>query len=257
MITIDLLETGSVPDLFTYDAENPTQYTEWLSWWFLRNFSAMQAAGFKWTDGQTIAEEEELETILGIWTAQNNLITQQTDYLKDIKYTFNERRKSMPKGFTLSSFIKSEAFSYLVEFLLAIFPGEIDDTIYHLIREYAQSLLGHAVEWLENTYTKGAALCERMREENTKIRDMPMSMANYKLRSQIITQHDESIQSLMAQVAHGETQVQTISNVKDSSEIAKWLKHIALSEHVIECPYTGMCIYDKSEIVEEARGPED
>lgn len=189
-----------------------------------------------------------------VWTAQTNLINQQIAYLDDIKTTFAEKRAHLPVGFSMDAFTESNFFKYLAEIAIKkvidlitdIIPGEIDDLIIDNFAEYGVKLMGAALCWLQKIYYAGSQLCERMKEENAAIAAMPASWEDYAVRSEIIKQHDFSIQSLMAQIALAEKEVIQQSSVDSLDKISKNLSELSLGEAVVQCPHTGDYIYSRS-----------
>ena len=204
-------------------------------------------------------EEEELApgddaVLQSVWTAQTNLINQQIAYLDDVKTTFAEKRAHLPVGFSMDAFVESNFFKYLAEvavrkvidIITDIIPGEIDDLIIDNFAEYGVKLMGAALCWLQKIYYAGSQLCERMKEENAAIAAMPASWEDFAVRSEIIKQHDLSIQSLMAQVALAENEVMQQSSVDSLDKISKNLSEFSLGEAVVQCPHTGDYIYARS-----------
>ena len=204
-------------------------------------------------------EEEELApgddaVLQSIWVAQTNLINQQIAYLDDIKTTFAEKRAHLPVGFSMDAFTESNFFKYLAEIAIKkvidlitdIIPGEIDDLIIDNFAEYGVKLMGAALCWLQKIYYAGSQLCERMKEENAAIAAMPASWEDYAVRSEILKQHDLSIQSLMAQVALAEKEVIQQSSVDSLDKISKNLSELSQGEAVVQCPHTGDYIYSRS-----------
>lgn len=189
-----------------------------------------------------------------VWTAQTNLINQQIAYLDDVKTTFAEKRAHLPVGFSMDAFVESDFFRYLAEvavrkvidIITDIIPGEIDDLIIDNFAEYGVKLMGAALCWLQKIYYAGSQLCERMKEENAAIAAMPASWEDYAVRSEIVKQHDLSIQSLMAQVALAEKEVMQQSSVDSLDKISKNLSEFSLGEAVVQCPHTGDYIYARS-----------
>lgn len=153
----------------------------------------------------------------GLWTAQSNLITQQSAYLDDIKATFTEKREDLHVSFTMKQFTESKPFKYLADiavkkvtdWLTDAYPGVADDAILDTIATYTPKAMGWALVWLDKQFLAGGILCERMKEENTQLLTMTSSFDAYKLRSEILSQHDLTVQSLLSQVALVEGQVRT------------------------------------------------
>jgi hypothetical protein len=263
MAKVDMYLPATIPDVFSHEPGD-TLFTEMLSFTMLQNLVRMQEAGFQWDDGQMTPEE--LAVFSAAWTAQTRVIEQQSKYLKDIKSTFNAKHQALPSAFKWSEFVKSDIFDWLVKTVLALIPGTIDDALYYAITEYGISLLGMAVELLEILYTSGGLLCDRMRDENTKVQHLPMSKENYRLRSQVIRQHDMSIQSMMMQISHAEQQIQQNPTTAESAtetehgtprtvaeileDMSLTLKRIEASEHVIDIDgrsfYTKSLVYDEN-----------
>lgn len=151
-----------------------------------------------------------------LWTAQGNLITQQNAYLDDIKDTFTTIREQLNVGFTMQQFTESNAFKFmadlavkkLTDWITDAWPGLADDAILDTISTYAPKAMGWGLVWLHKQLLAGGILCERMKEENLQLLNLSSSFDGYKLRSDIISQHDLTVQSLLAQVALVETQLQ-------------------------------------------------
>ena len=183
----------------------------------------------------------------GLWQAQSNLIEQQNAYLDDIKETFTQKRDEMGDNFDMRAFTESDTFKALVgaavkkiiDLITDFIPGVVDDMIVDTIASYAPRAIGWGLTWLKKHYTAGAILCERMKEENLQLLELTASVDMYRLRSQVISQHDATIQSLLAQVAQVETQL--IEEMNQES-----ITSADTSEPVIQCPHTGDYIYTKS-----------
>ena len=190
-----------------------------------------------------------LETL---WTAQNKLIERQISYLKDIKDTYAEKRQDLPQGFSMRSFVQSDFFKWAVSFALTLIPGEIDDAIYQALQEHAHKVIGWALVWLQKAYYAGSLLCAAMADENAYLLKLEKSLENYKLRSTIITQHDQSIQSLLQQVSLAESQAAAMAAKQTIDEEKRAFMKEALSERVFECPYSGMCLGEKNGVAESS-----
>ena len=144
-----------------------------------------------------------------LWAAQTNLIEQQSAYLDDIKDTFATMRENLNVSFTMKQFTDSNAFKFMADlavkkvtdWLTDAWPGLADDPILDTISTYAPKAIGWGLVWLHKQLLAGSIMCERMKEENLQLVALVHSLDMYKLRSDIITQHDLTIQSLLAQVA--------------------------------------------------------
>lgn len=196
----------------------------------------------------------ETPTVEGIdenvWKAQDMLLTRQMGYLKDIKDTYAEKRQDLPQGFSMRNFVQSDFFKWAVEFALTLIPGDIDDTLYKLIQEHAHKVIGWALVWLQKAYYAGSLLCAAMYEENGYILKLAPTRQNYELRSKIITQHDQSIQSLLQQVALAESQAAQMAAKQTIDEEKRAFMKEALSERIFECPYSGICLGEKNGVAE-------
>lgn len=179
-----------------------------------------------------------------LWTAQSNLLDQQSVYLDDVKATFAEKRQNLNVGFDMKSFVESDIFKWLtdiaikkiVDLVTDVIPGVQDDLIFDTLVEFAPKAIGSGLIWLNKQYLAGSQLCERMKEENALLTTVKKSFEYYRLRSDIITQHDETIQSLLSQIALVETQIMTDTTGSAGNE----------SEPVIVCPHTGDYIFAHS-----------
>ena len=185
-----------------------------------------------------------------LWTAQNKLLERQIAYLKDIKDTYAEKRQDLPQGFSMRSFVQSDFFKWAVSFALTLIPGEIDDAIYKALQEHAHKVIGWALVWLQKAYYAGSLLCAAMADENAYLLKLEKSLENYKLRSNVITQHDQSIQSLLQQVALAESQAAQMAAKQTIDEEKRAFMKEALSERVFECPYSGLCLGEKNAVAE-------
>ena len=173
------------------------------------------ATGGTTTGGTTT--EQALTISAELWTAQSNLITQQSSYLSDIKATFTTKREELKVGFTMQQFTESSVFKYLADIAVSkvtdwitdAYPGVADDAMLDTIAKYAPKAIGWALVWLDKQFLAGGLLCDRMIEENNRLITMTNAFDYYKLRSDIVSQHDLTIQSLLSQVALVETQLQT------------------------------------------------
>lgn len=190
-----------------------------------------------------------------LWTAQNNLLERQITYLKDIKDTYAEKRQDLPQGFSMRNFINSDFFKWAVSFALTLIPGEIDDAIYKAMQEHAHKVVGWALVWLQKAYYAGSLLCAAMADENAYLKRLEKSRENYELRSRVIAQHDQSIQSLLQQVALAESQAAQMAAKQSVNEEIKTLEEEkrlfmkeAFSERVFECPYAGLCLGEKNSV---------
>lgn len=185
-------------------------------------FQGLGAAAFYNSAGNLpISGESGGETTVNgipesLWQAQSNLIDQQNAYLDDIKNTFNEKREDLKVGFTMRDFTSSGVFKFLsdlavkkvTDWLTDAYPGVADDALLDTIATYAPRVMGWGLVWLHKQFLAGGILCERMKEENIQLLTLTASIDMYKMRSDIISQHDRTIQSLLSQVALVETQLQ-------------------------------------------------
>ena len=197
------------------------------------------------TTGETpLTPEKTEEFSTELWTAQSNLIEQQNAYLDDVKATFADKRQNLNVGFDMKSFVESDIFKWLtdiaikkiVDLVTDIIPGVKDDLIFDTLVEFAPKAIGSGLIWLNKQYLAGSQLCERMKEENSLLKSVKKSFEYYRLRSDIITQHDETIQSLLSQIALVEKQIMTDTTGNAASE----------KEPVIVCPHTGDYIFAHS-----------
>lgn len=210
-----------------------------------------EEAGGTYSNIFSSEKETENETFSDLlWTAQNRLIERQITYLKDIKDTYAEKRQDLPQGFSMRSFVQSDFFKWAVEFALTLIPGEIDDTLYKLLQEHAHKVIGWALVWLQKAYYAGSLLCAAMADENAYLLKLEKSLENYKLRSNVITQHDQSIQSLLQQVALAESQAAQMAAKQTIDEEKRAFMKEALSERTFECPYSGICLGEKNGVAE-------
>lgn len=181
-----------------------------------------------------------------LWRAQSNLVEQQNAYLDDIKETFTQKRDEMADNFDMASFTESDTFKALVgaaikkiiDLITDFIPGVADDVIVDTIASYAPRAIGWGIVWLKKHFTAGAILCERMKEENIQLLSVTASFEMYRLRSDIISQHDVTIQSLLSQVAQVETQLMNNLNPETTTATTE-----AEKEPVIQCPHTGDFIF--------------
>lgn len=168
------------------------------------------------TTNGTTEDVKNLTISAELWKAQGNLIAQQSSYLSDIKTTFTAKREDLKVGFTMKQFTESGVFKYLADIAVSkitdwitdAYPGVADDAILDTIAKYAPKAIGWALVWLDKQFLAGGILCDRMIEENNQLLIMTNSYDYYKLRSDIISQHDLTVQSLLSQVALVETQLQ-------------------------------------------------
>lgn len=200
--------------------------------------------------GVTDIDSGEMPELL--WKAQDVLLERQIAYLKDIKDTYAEKRQDLPQGFSMRNFVQSDFFKWAVEFALTLIPGDIDDALYKLLQEHAHKVIGWALVWLQKAYYAGSLLCAAMADENAYLRKLENSAENYRLRSNIITQHDLSIQSLLQQVALAESQAAQMAAKQTIDEEKRAFMKEALSERVFECPYSGLCLGEKNGVAESS-----
>lgn len=191
--------------------------------------------------------EEESRFPSSLWEAQNELLGRQIAYLKDIKETYANKRQDLPQGFSMRDFVNSEWFEWAVASLLKLIPGDIDDAIYALVQKHALKTIAWALVWLQKAYYAGSLLCAAMADENAYLLKMSPSFENYQLRATAITQHDQSIQSLLQQVSLAESQAARTQT--DDAE-KEFFKKEALSERVFECPYAGICLGEKNGVAD-------
>lgn len=180
-----------------------------------------------------------------LWKAQDLVLERQISYMKDIKDTYADRRQHL-QGFNMNTFVNSKWFKWAVENLLTLIPGEMDDAIYKLVQEHGVKVIGWCLVWLQKAYYAGSLLCAAMADENAYLKTLTPTIEHYKLRAQIITQHDQSMQVMMQQVALAEKQ---IADQKNDAEKEYW-KWEAMSERVFECPYSGLCLGEKNGIAD-------
>lgn len=216
---------------------------------FLNTYAGVNLSALYTQSGSLTDSEEMLDAL---WTAQNRLIERQITYLKDIKDTYAEKRQDLPQGFSMRSFVQSDFFKWAVSFALTLIPGEIDDAIYKALQEHAHKVIGWALVWLQKAYYAGSLLCAAMADENAYLLKLEQSLENYKLRSNVITQHDQSIQSLLQQVALAESQAAQMAAKQTIDEEKRAFMKEALSERTFECPYSGLCLGEKNGVAESS-----
>ena len=105
-------------------------------------------------------------------------------------------------------FFADMAVKKVTDWLTDAYPGVADDALLDTIATYAPRAMGWGLVWLHKQFLTGGILCERMKEENSQLLTLTASIDLYKMRSDIISQHDLTIQSLLSQVALVETQIQ-------------------------------------------------
>lgn len=183
-----------------------------------------------------------------LWQSQHNLIEQQNAYLDDVKATFAEKRQHLKVGFDMNTFVNSNFFkdfsqavvAKLLDWITDIIPGWKDDLIFDTIAAYGPRALGLGLIWLQKQLLAGSILCERMKEENLQLSKLsPPTFDVYRLRSDIISQHDMTMQSLLSQIALVETQL--MKNVAGGSQAGE-----SSTEPAIMCPHTGDFIFAHS-----------
>ena len=182
-----------------------------------------------------------------LWQSQHNLLEQQNAYLDDVKATFSEKRQHLKVGFSMTEFVNSEFFkdfsqaiiAKLVDWITDMIPGWKDDLIFDTIAAYGPRAIGLGLIWLSKQLLAGSILCERMKEENLQLLKLsPQTFDHYRMRSDIISQHDMTMQSLLQQIALVETQL-----MKD---VAGSQAGESSSEPAIMCPHTGDFIFTHS-----------
>lgn len=182
-----------------------------------------------------------------IWQAQKNLLEQQNAYLDDVKATFAEKRQHLKVGFNMTEFVNSEFFkdfsqaiiAKLVDWITDMIPGWKDDLIFDTIAAYGPRAMGLGLIWLSKQLLAGSVLCERMKEENLQLLKLsPPTYDIYRMRSDIISQHDMTMQSLLQQIALVETQLMKDVAGSQTGETS--------SEPAIMCPHTGDFIFAHS-----------
>lgn len=181
-----------------------------------------------------------------LWKSQQNLLEQQNAYLDDVKNTFAEKRETLKVGFDIKAFVSSDVFkvvsesivSRLVDWITDLIPGIQDDLIFDTVAKYTPRAIGLGMIWLNKQFMAGAVLCERMKEENLQLLKAPQTFDMYRMRSDIISQHDISMQSLLTQIALVETQMM--------QDISGQAQGETDSEPAIRCPHTGDFIFAHS-----------
>lgn len=188
------------------------------------------------------AIEQDQKTLQSAWDAQSAVLDQQSTYLKDVKSLFNAKHKNLPKNFSVANFLKSSYFEWVVAAILKLIPGEFDDVLAKDVLVFVGAIIGEAIELLELFYTAGGTLCDKMRAENTELKNMTASWDAYTLRSQVLTQHDQSMQTLLAQIAQAENQVlHAQSGVSEEKSLINVLEemsanilHLAVNPIIVE-----------------------
>lgn len=182
-----------------------------------------------------------------LWQSQKNLIEQQNAYLDDVKATFAEKRQHLKVGFNMTEFVNSDFFkdfsqaiiAKLVDWITDMIPGWKDDVIFDTIAAYGPRAIGLGLIWLSKQLLAGSVLCERMKEENLQLLKLTSQTYDlYRMRSDIISQHDMTMQSLLSQIALVETQLMKDVAGSQTGETS--------SEPAIRCPHTGDFIFAHS-----------
>jgi len=152
-----------------------------------------------------------------LWLAQTALIDEQSDYLGNIKSTYGALYAEIPKAFSVSGFLKSTWFDWMVkkaiELLPDDIPGNLDDAAIAGAISWGAKKAAIAWDFCSRFYNDGINYCDAMIEENNEIGKLPNSRDNYELRNKILKQHTDAIQSLMQQaaLAEGDAQFPTLT----------------------------------------------
>jgi len=184
-----------------------------------------------------------------VWMAQNIILNRQSDYLRSLGNDYAAKWESTPaklRDSTVKETMVERFLQWLAGNVAEYFWGPVAGDLAAL----GIALIAVAIRTLQALYSEGVALCNAMIEENNALAALEASRENYALRSSIISQHDLSIQNLIAKIGDSEKQVYTSIELK---EINETLKMMQAEEHVIECPLTGHCIYTKS-LVADLKG---
>lgn len=202
MATVDT-STLDVPAYTTYSDLDPTKQQENLAYINEQLWDFMKLAGFVLSDGQMDSAEQD--AFQSLWNAQNDLIQQQSDYCDEVKATFEANRELLPDN--PDAFIADLLWEFgewivgrIVTFFFGPFWGEA--------AEIGVYLLGALIRTLDTLYTEGGELCDKIKAENNALLNLPFSKENYQIRSQVISQHDGTLQTLLTHVLALEGQLQ-------------------------------------------------
>lgn len=220
MAILDLTEL-SVPAEEVYDLDYPTRNQENLANVNLQIWAKAQANGYILDDGQIPSEELSIwETM---WDAQNDVLIRQSDYLDEVKSIFNEKANNLPETPSFWETVLEQIVEEGLEYIAVAFGGLLGYFIYEL----GWVLFEWAVNSIKNLYSEGGQICDKLRMENNAISSLPMTRDNYRLRSQIITQHDVAIGNIIQHIGLEE---QRLTNPPKSKEESS----TELSEDVTE-----------------------
>lgn len=246
MALIDV-STITVPSHTEYSATDPTKQQENLAYINEQLWEMMKQAGFVLTDNQM--DQAEKDAFQTLWDKQNDLIQQQSDYLDDVKDTFNAKADSLPSGFSVEDLI-AEYGGSVAYVIVSYFFG----TTAGSIAKFAVEVIGLGIDILEKLYTAGGGYCDTMKEENDALLNLPFSKENYQIRSQIMTQHSHAIDNLLSHIMHAEEQVsegfRTVPSSQESEvlqEISETLKQIEAHENIINLD--GVDIWTESGVI--------
>lgn len=150
-------------------------------------------------------EHEPIDAAL--WTAQTGIIDAQSDYLMKIKDVLNEKFRGLPKmTSTRAIFIKSILSWIAGKVAQYLHPSPFIDEIVESIFGFLWDLMSFLVSILTNYVT----LCDAMKAENTALNSIENTRANYQLRREILTQHYQTVDAIIAHINACESSITAI-----------------------------------------------
>lgn len=151
--------------------------------------------------GDTETPEEFSATL---WEAQAGVITQQSAFITKIQEDFKKKYDETPTmdEITQTTFIE-EFIEWLAGRVVAYFWGPTAGQI----AEFSVALACLAIKLLNVLLQESIEICDALVKENNELLTLATSRENYLLRSQIISQHDNSIANILASIATTEDQL--------------------------------------------------
>ncbi len=154
-----------------------------------------------------------------VWLAQNAVLDNQNAFLDDLATQYEDRKNKLPETSTdeilkeVLEFVVGEGAAWLLAKWMTKIPivGEVLEGYIDDIAGFVVSLGFIAYDWLKSMYSAGTQFCNKIADENHALLALEQTRQNYELRSQIIVQHEHSIQNMILIVNATEKQAQEIT----------------------------------------------
>lgn len=164
-----------------------------------------------------------------LWQGQNGLLQGEIEYCDQLSDLWKKQQAALPQETGIIWAFVQELlegfFGVLIGGLVA--AGTENPALGKVAGFLAEALVGVAIEKLKDFFTKGVALCDGIKADDTSLLALEPSRENYTLRSQAISQHTEQLENVVNLINSMENVLdRTIQQGLDTKGIIKALKPV-------------------------------